>query len=276
MVWIVEGIKQMTAALDAYNDIADLYLSMVSEQDLEATDIDDPLMGEWIAKNAPDGAKILDAGCGLGLQTIALHRGLPARKIGKHFLAYGSDYSQAMLDAAVVYGKEAGLPSNRFYQSSFAELPSKAEGGRDFDVVMVNGAIYTFPDIVSIETYDAYVLECMKGFSGVLKSGGHLIFNIRDWSFLQGKRETDHHYENTHGGKTYHCHYAWTFNDNGHHVAAVTMSNSDGKARKTSINFAQRTPEEMIALGEKCGFAPVYTDLRATKTHYTIAMQKKG
>lgn len=259
---------------DAYDEIAELYLSIVSPQAAKAEDIDDPLMSEWIAQHASDGAKILDAGCGLGFQTVALHRGLPARATGKRFEAYGCDFSPAMLKKAVDIGLAHGLPSERFCLSSFAELGDKGGEWTDFDVIMVNGAVYTFPEHISIDGYDAYFQDCVRGLGATLKSGGHLIFNVRNWSGLLETREADHFYQETHGGMTYFARYAWTFGQNGHHVANLRMSNSSGFQQETVINFAERTPGRLIELAEACGFTLVYQGLRPAKSFYTIALKR--
>src|SRR5258708_26640293 len=39
---------------DAYRDINDLYLSMVSPEEVSAKDIHDPVMSDWIVNTLPD------------------------------------------------------------------------------------------------------------------------------------------------------------------------------------------------------------------------------
>jgi ubiquinone/menaquinone biosynthesis C-methylase UbiE len=266
----------MKTDVDPYRDIAVLYLSLVSPESAQSTDLDDPVISTWIAENVPNDAKILDAGCGLGFETVALHKGSLGQNHSKRFRAYGSDFSQAMLDAAIANGAKAGLHQSRYRRASFAQLANLHDDWQDFDAVVVNYGIYTFPDSVNIENYDAYFLECCTGLASVLKRGGHLIFNTRDWgAFVNGGKHEKVH-ENTHNATNYRCHYSWTFNDNGHHTAILTMSSSDGKQQTTSINFAHRKPEQLIELAEKCGLAPVFRGRHgedATAFH-TIVMNK--
>jgi SAM-dependent methyltransferase len=263
---------------DPYKDIADLYLSLVSPETVQSKNLDDPVISNWIAENVPNNAKILDAGCGLGFETIALHKGSLGKSIGKRFRAYASDFSQAMLDAAISNGAKAGIDRSRYRQASFAELGSIQDDWQDFDVVLVNYGIYTFPENVSINNYDAYFLECCTSLTKILKPNGHLIFNVRDWSKFANAEKFEQVHENKHGAINYSCHYSWTFGDNGHHIAVLTMSSSDGKKETTRIDFAQRTPEQYIKLGKKCGLTPVLTGHQGegSTTFHVIIMRKIG
>ncbi len=244
--------------VDPYEEIADLYLALVSPETLKAVDLNDPVISQWIADNVPNGAKILDAGCGLGLQTVVLHKGTLGKNVGKRFRVYASDFSQAMLDAAIANGEKAGIDRSRYRQSSFVQLGKVRDDWHDFDVVLVIFGIYTFPDSVRIEDYDSYFLDCCSGLAKVLKSGGHFIFNVRDWKHFATTGISEQAYENKHGDITYRCHYSWTFNDNGHHRATLAMTSSDGQERTSSINYAERTPEKYIELAKQCGLTAVF------------------
>ncbi|MFC0398857.1 class I SAM-dependent methyltransferase [Paraburkholderia rhizosphaerae] len=237
---------------DAYRDINDLYLSMVSPEEVLANDIHDPVMSEWIARTLPDQASILDAGCGMGYHMVALHRGLPAKQTGKRYQVFGADYSESMLKSARANGLKAGIPADAYRQSAFADLKHIGPWSAKFDCVLINYAIYSFPD--SVHDYDAYFGECLTGVNHVLRPGGHLLFNVRDWaSVVSGPK--DHDYINTHDGITYHCRYSWEFGPNRHHKAHVTMRNRDSDLkRETMLNFAERTPDELMSLMEQHGY----------------------
>ena len=237
---------------DAYRDINDLYLSMVSPDEVLARDIHDPVMSDWIVNSLPDRSSILDAGCGMGFHMIALHRGLPARQTGKQYRVSGADYSESMLRSARAAGAKAGIPADAYRQSAFADLKQIEPWSASFDCVLINYAIYSYPD--SVSDYDAYFGECLAGVNHVLRPGGHLLFNLRDWaSVVTGPK--DHDYVNTHDGVTYHCRYSWTFNEDRRHTAHVTMRNSASDVkRETILRFAQRTPEELLALMGKHGY----------------------
>ncbi|CAB3762032.1 class I SAM-dependent methyltransferase [Paraburkholderia humisilvae] len=242
---------------DAYRDINDLYLSMVSPEEVLASDIHDPVMSDWIATSLPDQASILDAGCGMGYHMVALHRGLPAKQTGKRYRVFGADYSESMLKSARANGMKAGIPADAYRQSAFADLKHIEPWSAKFDCVLINYAIYSYPD--SVHDYDAYFRDCLAGVNHVLRPGGHLLFNVRDWaSVVSGPK--DHDYVNTHDGITYHCRYSWEFGPDRHHKAHVTMRNraSDLK-RETMLRFAERTPNELMALMEKHGYEWVST-----------------
>jgi SAM-dependent methyltransferase len=268
--------SEMTADSDAYRDAADLYLSLVSPETAQTADLEDPVISKWIADNAPDNAKILDAGCGLGFETIVLHKGLLGKIVGKRFRAYACDFSEAMLDAAISNGAKAGLDQSRYRRASFAELVNMEDSWRGFNVVLVNYGIYTFPDDVSIENYDAYFRQCCIGLASVLECGGHLIFNVRDWGKFANVGKSEQDYEAKHGATDYRCHYSWAFNDNGHHVATIAMSSSDGKKETISINYAQRTPEQLIELARESGLTPVFRGHHGEGAtgYHVIAMRK--
>ena len=247
-----------TTEADPYKDVADLYLSLLTPDNVLSTDLDDRVVSKWITDNVPNKSKILDAGCGLGFETIALHKGTLGQNRDKSFRAYGCDFSQAMLNAAIANGAKAGIDQSHYRQASYAQLKNFEIGWNDFDVVLVSYGIYTFPDSISIEDYDAYFLACCAGLASVLKPGGHLIFNIRDWASFVNSGKLEHVDENKHGEINYRCHYSWTFNSNGHHKAILEMSSSDGKQQSTIINFAQRTAMQCIKLAGKCGLELVF------------------
>jgi SAM-dependent methyltransferase len=240
---------------DAYREISDLYLSMITPREAECQDIDDPVMSDWIAKNLPDGASILDAGCGLGFHIVALKMGIPARHTGKTFEVYGADYSAAMLGIARSRGAHAGIADNCYRQSSFAGLSRIGEWESAFNCVLVNYALYSYPNSIAYGEYDDYFLESIAGVRHVLRSDGQFLFNTRDWdSFVHGSSAV-HVHANTHSGTTYKCEYRWTFGRDGAHRVGVTMTNALSKRQQnTVLNFAERTPVQLARLLEKGGF----------------------
>jgi SAM-dependent methyltransferase len=247
---------------DAYHDINDLYLSMVSPEEVSAKDIHDPVMSDWIVNTLPDQASILDAGCGMGFHMVALHHGLPAKQSGKRYRVFGADYSESMLSSARANGVRAGIPTEAYRQSAFADLKHIESWSARFDCVLINYAIYSYPD--SVLDYDTYFRECLAGISHVLRPGGYLLFNVRDWtSVVAGPK--DHDYTNTHDGVAYHCRYTWEFGQDGHHKAHVTMRKcaSDLK-RETTLRFAERTPKELMALMTGHGYELVSIQAHGT------------
>lgn len=231
---------------DAYAGMNRLYLSMHSPDAVVGLDIGDPVMSAWIADHLPDGARILDAGCGLGFDVVALHRGLPSRQTGKQFAVFGCDYSPDMLSTAISVGKKAGIPSNHFRVSSFASLTDIVEWQGGMDAVTVNYALYTVPPQTNYETY---LHDSLLGLRSMLRIGGHLIVNLRNWpSLMQSEAAgAEHAYTNVHDGEAYHCHYSWRFGGKRIHSSTLTMWDDHGGGRSTDILFAERSLEEMSA-----------------------------
>lgn len=76
----------------------------------------------------PDGARVLEAGCGVGAQTVTLARNSP----GARFTCV--DVSARSLDAARARAREASLSNVTFEQADLFELPFREES---FDHVFV-------------------------------------------------------------------------------------------------------------------------------------------
>lgn len=260
--------------MDAYRNLADLYLALVTPEDATAQDIDDPVMSAWLVEHLPAGATILDAGCGLGFHAVALHRGLPARGEGRMWNVYASDFSDSMLSAAQGNGASAGILADRYRQCSFAGLKDIAAWSAFFDAVLINYAIYTFPD--GTQDYDAYFRDCLAGVSHVLKPGGHLLFNTRDWRQFAAGGNANHARENIHGGISYHGRYEWQFGSDGCHSATIALSNSNGQKQTLQLNFAERTPAELAALLDESGFALAGSDQHDSgpEIFYTLIARK--
>lgn len=239
---------------DAYADLNRLYPSMHSPGAIAGIDINDPVMSAWIADRLPDGARILDADCGLGFDVVAMHRGLPARLTGKKFTVFGCDYSPDMLSTAISVGGKAGIPADRYRVSSFAGLADIGQWQGCMDAVTVNYALYTFPPATD---YDAYLHDCLLGLRSVLKIGGHLIANLRNWSslMLSDAAGAEHSYANFHDGEAFHCRYSWRFGDERIHGSTLTMWDDHGNERSTDILFAERSLDEVSMLMNKAGFA---------------------
>lgn len=230
---------------DAYAGMNRLYLSQHPPDACDGRDIDDPIMSAWLSAHLHDGARVLDAGCGLGFDALALHRGLPARRSGRRFQVYGADYSADMLQDAQRLGMTAGVPSDRYRQSSFAGLSEVAGWGQAMDAVTVNYAIYTQPEEGT--EYSAYLADSLRGMAAVIKPGGVLALNLRDWEALKGSEASGaaHAHSNTHGDQTFHCRYAWSFGTGRVHRTTLSMWEEGGASKQTDIWFAERSPDEI-------------------------------
>ncbi len=79
----------------------------------------------------PPGARVLDLGCGAGLDSI-----IAAQRVGPAGLVLGVDFSREMLARARQGARVAGLDNTGCCQSAAEELPL---AGGSVDVVLVNG-----------------------------------------------------------------------------------------------------------------------------------------
>lgn len=230
---------------DAYTGMNRLYLSMHTPAEVAGEDINDPVMSDWLAQNLPSGARILDAGCGLGFDALALHRGLPARPSGKSWTVYASDFSADMLADAARAGAAHGVPASRYRQVSFAGLAELPDWRQSMDAVTVNYAIYTQPEPST--DYDSYLQESIQGLAAVMRPGGAMLLNLRDWPALRADQldGADHVVENTHDGVRFHCRYSWSFGPRRVHMGTLLMREADGPARRSEVWFAERSPADI-------------------------------
>lgn len=79
----------------------------------------------------PEGASVLEVGCGAGLDTL-----IAARRTGKEGKVVAVDFSMAMLDRACYGAREAGIDNVEFIYSDAEKLPVVAGS---MDVAIVNG-----------------------------------------------------------------------------------------------------------------------------------------
>jgi SAM-dependent methyltransferase len=79
----------------------------------------------------PSGAKVLDLGCGAGLDSL-----IAGRRVGKRGRVFGIDFSEVMLARAKEAACEAGAGNVEFHQADAENLPFD---DASFDVALVNG-----------------------------------------------------------------------------------------------------------------------------------------
>lgn len=101
----------------------------------------------------PAGSTVLEAGCGVGAQTVLLAANSP----GAHFVSI--DISEDSLARAQERASEAGLPNVTFRQADIANLPFPAES---FDHAFVCFTLEHLPDPV----------QALKNLKAVLRPGG--------------------------------------------------------------------------------------------------------
>ena len=110
---------------------------------------------------------VLDAACGTGMHAIAFARA------GRD--CTGADLSPVMVEKARQNARSAGVPV-RFEVAGFGELSSRIGGS--FDAVTCIGN--SLPHLLD----DASLRACLADFAGLLKSGGILVIQNRNYDRL--------------------------------------------------------------------------------------------
>jgi ubiquinone/menaquinone biosynthesis C-methylase UbiE len=142
-------------------EMAEAYHQSTSEADTYFKFIRQELYIEYVQKVAPDGAKILDLGCGSGLISIALH------DLGYEVVA--CDVSQQMLDKLT---EVRGARAFELRRGSGFEIPAI---DNEFDVVISRMFIQHFPD------WRRILVEKAR----VAKAGGFVIFDFGNREHLE-------------------------------------------------------------------------------------------
>lgn len=101
--------------------------------------------------DVPQGATVLDLGCGAGLDSL-----IAARRVGAGGRVIGVDFSDAMLDRAGRAAARAGVENVQFRRSDAEQLPL---ADASVDVALVNGIFNLNPARTSIFRELARVLR---------------------------------------------------------------------------------------------------------------------
>ncbi len=120
----------------------------------------------WLARRGVrPGAAVLDAGCGTGRYAVELAR--------RGFAVTGIDRSSELLDEARSRARAAGLPIT-LLAADLLDL-SAPPGGRLHDAIVCRGVLN---DVVG----PAARAAVLGGFAGMLRAGGVVWLDVRDWS----------------------------------------------------------------------------------------------
>ena len=122
---------------------------------------------QWVIRQFPPGAKILDVGCGLGREAFAL------ADLG--FDVVGIDISKEVIAQVTQLAAEKGY-TIPFLDYDGESLPF---GDRSFDVVVIWAQ--TFGLLYGDAAKQRYLTECKR----VLRAGGLCSFSTHDYQFLK-------------------------------------------------------------------------------------------
>jgi ubiquinone/menaquinone biosynthesis C-methylase UbiE len=121
------------------------------------------------------GMKILDAGCGGGLVTLALREALASRGFDSG-LVHGFDLTPAMLDRFRAVLREHRLSGIELREANVLHLDRLPESWRDYDLIVSSGMLeYLRRDQLS---------AALHGLQLRLRPGGSLVFFISRRNFM--------------------------------------------------------------------------------------------
>ncbi|MCF4167670.1 class I SAM-dependent methyltransferase [Zavarzinia compransoris] len=166
---------------NAYDDIAPFYAAMVPPTTRAGLYPANPDMASRIARLS-DGSHILDAACGSAYDAIAISRGLPGLcQPPRRFVVACNDRSAAMVRQARENCRRVLGAELEMRQCAMAALADVPEWRGRFDLVIAPNALTTLSDTQDLGDYPDYLLDCLAGMRAVLKPGGTLLVDMRDW-----------------------------------------------------------------------------------------------
>jgi ubiquinone/menaquinone biosynthesis C-methylase UbiE len=129
----------------------------------------------WLARRGiGPGAALLDAGCGTGRYAVELAR--------RGFAVTGIDRSSELLEEARSRARAAGLPI-ALLEADLLELPA-TPGGRLHDAIVCRGVLN---DVVG----PAARAAVLGGFARMLRAGGVVWLDVRDWSCTAARKTAE-------------------------------------------------------------------------------------
>ena len=189
----------------------------------------------------PSGARVLDCACGTGYNALALAR--------RGFTVSGSDVSQAMLSEA-----RRRLPAHvNLRHCAWSGLPQAF--AEPFDAVVCTG------NSLMHAGDEHSMVAALTGISGVLKPGGLLLLDSRNWEKLRGERPLIQvpHPPYSRSGHAAVAVYTWHWPDHwdADHRAEISVISSDGHQAalgRTVINFHPFRFEDLTERLNRVGF----------------------
>jgi glycine/sarcosine N-methyltransferase len=208
---------------------------------------------------AGSGAALLDCACGIGISTIALAR--------RGYAVCGSDGSRGMIDQALLAsGKaEVNVP---FKQCSWADLPDQF--AERFDLVFCLG------NAIGHLHGREEMVRSLCGMRAVLRDGGKLVLDSRNWELIRRVRARFTHYPwRERAGQRCLPIHVWNFPesfDEAHtiEVTFVFDSGSDASIRSYPVVYYPYRFEELAERLRSAGFSKIQTDFREEQPAYRV------
>ena len=205
------------------------------------------------------GSQILDCACGIGVQALALAR--------HGYCIQGSDASESMIAQANKRARSARIEVP-FAACSWKGLPYNF--GREFDAVFCCG------NAIGHCTDEAEMIDSLAGTFAVLKDGGLLVVNSRNWEKLRAERPRFHamSVRNRNGQRCIPL-YVWNFPQQWHEphvVEVVLIFEQQGRTtyRGHEVTYFPFHVEDLVARMRAVGLVDVETDYDQAKDGYRV------
>ena len=235
----------MLGCMPGSSDRSDLYAAFAPFYDWLAND--EVISGESLWNRFGDslsvlqsGAHILDCACGTGYNALAL--------IDRGFTVSGSDASQAMLTEA-----RRRLPEHvNLRHCAWSELPGAF--AEPFDAVVCTG------NSLMHAGDERRMVAALTGISGVLKPGGLLVLDSRNYEKLRGERPLlQPRSPISRSGKAAVAIYTWHWPDDwdADHRVEITVVSTDGhetKLGRTNFTYRPFSFEDLTERLSRVGF----------------------
>jgi SAM-dependent methyltransferase len=228
-----------------YDDLSEnyhwLYSDYVLSGALALKENDDVL------RNADQKSRILDCSCGIG--TLAI----PLAKRG--FEVSGSDASQGMVEQAILASRNAGLDLP-LSCCTWENMPNRFAG--PFDLIFCLG------NSIGHARDKDEMLRSLKGMRAVLRSGGKLVIDSRNWEQIRKEkiRFTPYPQWRERAGQRCLPIYIWNFPErfeDAHTIEVVFIFDSDGyvSLRSYPIVYYPFHFEELVERLRCAGFSSI-------------------
>ena len=238
-------LKEMVETKEFYDDLASYYHLIFENWDASMARQGDALVGvieRELGQSAPIVARILDAACGIGTQTLPLAaRGfrLVARDLSPKAVARlerEADARRLDVDAAV---------------ADMRRVKESVSG--EFDVVLVFDN--SLPHLLS----DNDLRTAFQEFVAVLRPGGVFLCSVRDYDKVQRGEPATHVYGSRQsGGERFHLKQEWSWDDPMHYQATfiIDKETASGVTRElcTVSRFYAVSTGRLLELMRESGF----------------------
>lgn len=208
-------------------------------------------------------AKILDASCGNGIQSTALAK--------KGYDITACDISEEMIELTKKYAKSQGV-SYPIMALSWHDLPN------EFDEIF--DLVFCWGNSISHSMTEVEMIKTFKSFRSIMKSGGSLIVETRNWDrLIKNKTRFETLKLRSYHDKEYIPFYIWNLNDfnepaNVEIVFTELKKNNETKLFDFKLDFTPFKHEDLINRLKITGFVIEDDNFDEEKDHYYIVAKK--